>query len=248
MNTRAVITLLVLAVTFHVNESFAADLQLPKADKNILVFSVPEDQVILTNGTACFTVVATARKTNDTLYYQWQKNKSNIPGATEPSLIITNVQVPDVGFYTCTVSRKVDGPSIIVKGVDCNAPGAALFVCTSTNTAISGPLQRGSGTLNCALNYTGKVTFKVPGTQTTWFSRPAGSTTCVATDTTGLLPPYSVKINAIESYSLHSWCGVSPVTFSTQAPPTYRYQFTSFVTGGEALPDGTIITIDLTWP
>src|SRR2546422_464759 len=91
-----------------------ATLKWPKAEEGIKIYSYPEDQAVLTNGTACFTVVAETVSTKKTgLTYQWQKNGTNIAGATEPSLILTNVQVTNVGFYTVVVKR---GSSSITVG------------------------------------------------------------------------------------------------------------------------------------
>jgi hypothetical protein len=226
--------------------SEAAAPKWPKPVKGIKVFSLPEDQVVPTNGLACFVVVAERAKTSYApLTYQWQRNGSNIFAATEPSLVISNVQLYDVGFFTCVVRRGTNGPSVTVKGVECDAPGARLFVYTGTNTAVTGPYQPGTGTKPCVSNYLGKVTFKVPGTQTTWFSRPSGTTQCMITDTTSLSPPYASKVQVVNTY-LWSTCAVNTVTFPTEPPPNYKYQFTTYVTAG-APPLGTGLALDIQW-
>lgn len=40
-------------------------------------------------------------------YYQWQKNGTSITGANSATLTLVNVQVSDVGAYTCVVSNIV---------------------------------------------------------------------------------------------------------------------------------------------
>src|SRR5882762_7653528 len=132
----------------------------PKPEKGIKIYSYPEDQVVLTNGTACFTVVPeTVSKTKTTLTYQWKKNGTNIPSMTDPSLILTNVQGSDVGFYTVVIMHG--GSSVTVGSAERGAPGARLFVQVGTNTATQGPLQPGQGTKQCFTNkYYGWVTFK----------------------------------------------------------------------------------------
>jgi hypothetical protein len=220
----------------------------PQPQKGILVFAPPEDAVVPTNGIACFTVVAQDdQKKAAPLYFQWQKNETIIPGATQASLILSNVQIADVGFYSCLVYRgNTNAKPIVVRGIEPDAPGARLFVYSGTNTVVSGPYQPGTGNKSCIGSYLGRVTFKVPGTQSTWFSRPAGTTQCTITDTSGYSTPYSAKVEAVESYSLWSTCKVQTVTFPTKAPPTYKYQFTTYVTSG-APPSGSTLTLDIQW-
>src|SRR5439155_8092397 len=40
-------------------------------------------------------------------YYQWRFNGTNISGATEPTLLFTNLQVPDTGNYTVVITNDV---------------------------------------------------------------------------------------------------------------------------------------------
>src|SRR2546428_8457743 len=39
------------------------------------------------------------------LAYRWQKDGTNIPGATSPTLVLTNLQVSDSGDYSAVVSN-----------------------------------------------------------------------------------------------------------------------------------------------
>jgi hypothetical protein len=235
-----------------------ADPKWPKVKKGIKVFLPPQDQIAPSNGFASFTVVAESdapRKPK--LFYQWQKNGSNLlaspqflGGVTNRSLMISNVQVSDVGFYTVVIQKGTtngpSGPTLVVKGCDEYAPGVRLFVYIGTNTSISGPLQRGTGKKSCIGNYSGKVTWPtITGGQNFWFSRPDGMTQCTITDTTGRPAPYSAKVEAVDN-SLWSGCAVHALTFSAQAPPTFQYNFTTYVTSGPP-PQGTIMTLDVNW-
>ena len=217
-------------------------------NQEVKIFSLPEDTVARTNGTASFTVVPEpaelARLPH--LQFQWQKNGTNILNATRASLIITNVQISDVGFYTCMLRKTKTAASIIIRGADSDAPGARLFVYSGTNTSVTGPYQPSGGSRSCIGSYLGYVTFKVPGTQSTWFSRPAGMTSGTITDTTGLGGSYSSKVEVVESYSLWSTCAVQTVSFPAQAYPPYKYQFTTCVTSG-APPSGTPLSLDIQW-
>jgi hypothetical protein len=236
----------VVAVFVCCNSAFAGIPAWPKPQKGIKVFSRPLDAVVPTNGVACFTVVAEPSNLSQTLTYQWQKNGTNIAGTDDPSLLLTNVQTSDVGFYTCVVRRGTNGPSIVVKGVDPDLPGAQLFVYTGTNTTVYGPYAPGRGTKSCIGTYVGRTIFKVPGTSNEWFSRPSGTTSATITDISGFTGSYNAKVQVVESYSLWSTCAVHAVTFPTRPPPTYLYQFTIYVTAG-APPSGSTLTLDINW-
>ena len=61
----------------------------------------------LPNGTnVTFTVAGSSG--NSPLTYQWRFNGVNIPGATSPSLTITNVQLEDEGDYSSAVTDSID--------------------------------------------------------------------------------------------------------------------------------------------
>jgi uncharacterized repeat protein (TIGR01451 family) len=64
------------------------------------ITSGPANQVTGVGGTALFAVSATGNK----LSYQWLFNDAVIPGATGPSLQLTNVDLPQVGLYRVRVS------------------------------------------------------------------------------------------------------------------------------------------------
>jgi hypothetical protein len=61
----------------------------------------PHSQTLSIGDTATFTVSATGSN----LSYQWQKNNSNISGATNDTLIMYGVQTSDAGNYRCIVSN-----------------------------------------------------------------------------------------------------------------------------------------------
>ncbi len=60
----------------------------------------PQSQTVCESNDVTFTVSATG----DNLTYQWQKDGSDISGATTNSLTIPNVSISDEGDYTCIVS------------------------------------------------------------------------------------------------------------------------------------------------
>ena len=64
----------------------------------IQILVPPGDQVVACGSNATFSVVAT----NASLY-QWQFNGTNIAGATNASLVVTNARSPQAGVYTVVV-------------------------------------------------------------------------------------------------------------------------------------------------
>ncbi len=225
----------------------------PKPDKGVKVYSHPEDQVVHSNEVACFTVLADPddTKKHKSLAYQWLRdevpltNDIRISGVTNATLVLSNVTLSDIAFYSCKVSTVDDtgklGPAVNVTSVDREFPGAQLFVFVGTNTTYSGPYASGTGTKPCVGSYLGKTTFKST-TTSTWFSRPSGTTQCTATYIPGT-NTCGVMIQVVDT-ALWSRCGSEAITFTTKAPPTYKYQFTAYVTNG---PVPATLTLDLNW-
>ena len=59
--------------------------------------------------------------------YQWYKNGLEIDGATDPSLELTNLQVTDIGDYSCA-AQNVDFPELTL-----NSAVSSLSIISSTN-------------------------------------------------------------------------------------------------------------------
>jgi len=64
----------------------------------------PQDQTIVLGGSASLSVRAGG---TPPLVYQWQRNGMNIAGATQPTLVFTNVQPADGGSYSVVVANAV---------------------------------------------------------------------------------------------------------------------------------------------
>ncbi|MDB6057225.1 MAG: hypothetical protein JWO95_1069 [Verrucomicrobiales bacterium] len=69
-----------------------------------VVTQQPQSQSVNAGSTATFTVAATA---NHSLTYQWNKDGTPIPGATNTILIVTNIHPAQIGYYSVTVSNGV---------------------------------------------------------------------------------------------------------------------------------------------
>lgn len=89
------------------------------------IVTQPADQTVTAGGTATFTVVASG---TPALAYQWRFEGEEIEGATDASLIITNVQVGNAGSYSVVVTNafgSIDSSNAILT---VNLPPAAVQV------------------------------------------------------------------------------------------------------------------------
>jgi hypothetical protein len=68
----------------------------------IALTSQPQDKSVRLGTNATFTVSATGSALN----YQWQFNGTNLAGATNSSLALTNIQLTDEGNYSATISNS----------------------------------------------------------------------------------------------------------------------------------------------
>ena len=230
---------------------------------NIKIVSLPGDDIVPTNGSTTFTVVAeNATNPEQALLYQWYQNDFPLTNQTDKSLLITNAQISDVGFYSCDLRTSTNDLPLRVGGKDCDAPGVRLFVYTGTNTAVSGPYQpKPSGVTgpNCIGSYIGSVIFMNELTKRYSFPQPTGAFQGVLRDTTTGIPNYASRLYYYEGLFGKSDCFTqSPTapaspgsswTFNTQTltqPPADLYQFSIYVITG-SLTLGRPITLDIGW-
>jgi alpha-tubulin suppressor-like RCC1 family protein len=61
----------------------------------------PQSQLVYAGGTTTFS----ARVLGEGLSYQWRFNRSDIAGATQPALVLTNLQLAQSGLYSLVVSN-----------------------------------------------------------------------------------------------------------------------------------------------
>lgn len=79
-------------------------------EPKITILSAPVSTTATVGGTASFTVVATAEVP---LFYQWLKNGVAIPGATNSTLTLTNVQHSDAATFNCSITQEGSGGALM---------------------------------------------------------------------------------------------------------------------------------------
>lgn len=115
----------------------------------------PQSRSILFGGTATFNVAATAQ---NPLNYQWQFNGANINGATNTSLVLTNLQYAGAGVYCVVISNAFSGVASSNATLAVSQPAAQLVSTGPTRTngafglSISGLTGHGAVTIYASSN------------------------------------------------------------------------------------------------
>ncbi len=92
----------------------------------------PTNQMVVIGGTATFSVQATGT-TN--LIYQWSFNSTNIAGATNAALVLSNVQLSQSGTYAVLVTNLYG--SILSSNAVLTVYGIAPFITTPPSTQVT---------------------------------------------------------------------------------------------------------------
>ena len=77
------------------------------ASADITILTPPQPQDAPLGGTVALTVTAVG---SGSLGYQWRRNGTPVPGATSASILLTDLQEADQGFYTVSIT---DGPETL---------------------------------------------------------------------------------------------------------------------------------------
>jgi hypothetical protein len=92
------------------SNSFSVVIQ-PVADP-IQILTQPQSATVLPGSSVTLSCVADSTSTP---HYQWRKNGIALSGATETSVVLTNIQPGDAGAYSCLVTN--DDPSSVLSAV-----------------------------------------------------------------------------------------------------------------------------------
>ena len=135
----------------------------------------PDSQAVCEGGSATFSVTAAGA---GPISYQWRKNGSNIPGATNSTYVISAVATGDAGSYDCLVTNNCGSAT----------SDAAILTVTTPPVITDDPDNRvlcegGSVTFTVSAGGTGPFSYKwrkngiaIPGaTSSSYTISPAGS-------------------------------------------------------------------------
>jgi hypothetical protein len=222
----------------------------------------PQSQVVNTNITVTFTVAATG---NGPVRYQWQFNGANLPGATNTSLVLSNVNLSHEGDYRVLTTDDVTTgasqvarltvrvPPTVLVGLrgETNAVGSTitLSITASGSVPMGFSWRRGSITMTNRVLMTTSSTFTIFNAQT----NDSATWRCVITNSgnvaPGVLSQASILILAPPVLTnLPASQVVEPganVTFTAgaagSAPLRYQWQFE-----GTNLANATNATLSVT--
>ena len=90
----------------------------------------PQNQIVVAGGTTAFSVLAAGTLP---LTYQWQHNATNLPGAVNPALVLTNIQLSYEGGYRVIVANTFGSITSTVATLTINSPPAITAQPESTN-------------------------------------------------------------------------------------------------------------------
>ena len=107
-----------------------------------VIMAQPQSQTV--TGGANVTVAVTATGTPP-LHYQWQFNSTNLAGATNSALILTNVTASHAGYYTVTVTNSFGSTNSQPATLTVNPPATPSFTLLTYNVG-------GNGVTDCSTN------------------------------------------------------------------------------------------------
>jgi len=158
----------------------------------------PQSQTNNIGDNIAFTVTA-----NGTMpfSYQWSRNTINIPGATNATLLLNNIQIGDAGNYSVVVSNSYgsvtsSNAALTIMIPDCTTPPSGLVGWWRVNGNVEDSVNTNRGILGGGVFFgTGKV---------------AGGLVC-ATNATGVRIPANAALNVGLGNGLTIECWINPI-------------------------------------
>lgn len=177
----------------------------------------PANQSVSPGGTATFSVVASG---SPTLFYQWRKNGTAIPGATNATFSIASAQTGDAGSYDVQVANCAG---------TITSTAATLTVAAAVSVSIN-PSTAQTLLLNGTMNFTATVT-GTSNTAVTWsVTGGSGLSNITSTSVTYTAPASATTVT---------------LTATSVADATKSASVTINVRTRDLSGDGTIDVLDL---
>jgi alpha-tubulin suppressor-like RCC1 family protein/Zn-dependent metalloprotease len=163
------------------------------ADMPPVILAQPADQTVVRGGTTAFTVVVDG---TPPLSYQWNFNGTNIDGATDATLTLTNVQLAQAGNYAVVVTNVYGSVT---------GSNATLTVYVAPTIISFSPA---SGSMGTVVTINGNGFGPVPGSNVVYFGAVRAAVTAASvTNLTVTLPvgatyaPITVTVNGLTAYA-----------------------------------------------
>lgn len=204
---------------FSQNTSLASPsggFQFPPQPQYPLIFVQPDDLCVPFGSTATF--IVTAFNANG---YQWLRNGNPIPNATNSTLTIQNVQIQNVGYYSCDVFK--DFESVPTRSALLQVFSSSIDPKTGVDPVVvySFPCLGAGGSGSCPGSYSGYVNYTKPYTNGWGWSPDTtnGNTVFTASDTNQA----NTKVQYFGAYG-DVGCNQTTVTIPNPAlSPVYRF-------------------------
>jgi hypothetical protein len=168
----------------------------------------PTNQTVIVGGTAVFSVSATG---TPPLTYQWILQGTNLPGKTQSSLVLTNVQPADAGTYAVIVTSHGQSTT------SSNAVLAVLLPCTPAPSGLVSWWQAESNALDSVGANNGNLFSDV-----SFVAGEVNSAFDLGTSGYMLVPASaSLNVGTNNGFTLEGW--VYPTNVSASYHPIYEW-------------------------
>jgi hypothetical protein len=209
----------------------------------------PQSRTVVAGVNTTFIVTASG----GALQYQWRFNGTNIAGATNSALVLTNVQLADTGGYDVRVSNTLGATNSLVAALTVlvapsvtTQPQSLTVIIGNTATftaAASGTLPLGyqwrfgtvgiPGATNATLTITNVQPFHA-GDFTLVVTNAAGAATSIVATLTVIVPP-TVTVVASDAFAAEPGANTGTFTFS-RTGSTASDLVVNFTVSGSADP------------
>ena len=190
---------------------------------NIIVNSQPSSQNVCVGESVTFNISATGLSIN----YQWRKNGVDIIGETLPSITLTNLDVSNIGDYSCYMTNICD--TIISSIATLNISNPVILFANGVNSSCEGYIKAsvlGSISPFIYLWEGGETTDSITGTEIgTYYLTITDAYGCLANDSIEILNNPIVVSSILSSVdaTCNNSCNGSAVVSGTDGLQPYNF-------------------------